>query len=48
MRNVLDKSCTENKNSTTFFFFKNRTVYETISKNMVEPEGPHMTSQNGA
>jgi hypothetical protein len=27
------------------FFFENRTVYEIMSKSMVEPEGPQMTSQ---
>ena len=31
-----------------FFFFKNRTVYEIIPKNVVETEGPQMTSQYGA
>ena len=30
------------------FFSENRTVYEIISKNMVEPEGPQITSQYGA
>jgi hypothetical protein len=30
------------------FFSENRTVYEIISKNMVETEGPQMTSQRGA
>ena len=34
--------------SITFFFFENRTVYEKIPKNMVETEGPQMTSQYGA
>ena len=29
-------------------FFENRTVYEIMSKNMVDPEGPQMTSQYGA
>ena len=29
-------------------FFENRAVYVIMSKNMVEPEGPEMTSQNGA
>jgi hypothetical protein len=28
--------------------FLNRAFYEKISKNMVEPEGPKMTSQCGA
>jgi hypothetical protein len=31
-----------------FFFFENRTVYEIMSKNTVETEGPQMTSQYGA
>ena len=26
-------------------FFENRTVYEIMSKNTVEPQGPQMTSQ---
>jgi hypothetical protein len=30
------------------FFSENRTVYEIIPKNVVETEGPHMTSQHGA
>ena len=30
------------------FFFEDRTVYEIMSKNVVEPEWPHMTSQYGA
>jgi hypothetical protein len=29
-------------------FFENRAVYEVMSRNMVEPEGPQMTSQHGA
>ena len=29
------------------FFSKNRTVYEIMSKNIVETEGPQMTSQYG-
>ena len=29
-------------------FSKNRTVYEIMSKNTVETEGPQMTSQSGA
>jgi hypothetical protein len=29
-------------------FSGNCTVYEIMSKNMVEPEGPQMTSQRGA
>ena len=31
-----------------FFFSENRTVYEIMSKNLVETEGPQMTSQYGA
>jgi hypothetical protein len=31
-----------------FFFSENRAVYEVMSKNMIEPEGPQMTSQYGA
>jgi hypothetical protein len=30
------------------FFFENHAVYETMSKNMVEPEGPQMALQHGA
>jgi hypothetical protein len=30
------------------FFPENRAGYEIMSKNMVEPEGPQMTSQYGA
>jgi hypothetical protein len=30
------------------FFSENRAVSERMSKNMVEPEGPHMTSEYGA
>jgi hypothetical protein len=30
------------------FCFENRAVYEIMSKNVVEPEGPQMTSQYGA
>ena len=29
-------------------FFENRAVYEILSKNLVQPEGPQMTSQFGA
>ena len=40
MRNVSNKSCTENQNTHTFnyFFSENFAVYEIMSKNMVEPE----------
>ena len=51
MKNILHKSSRENQN-THFrfnkFFSENRAVYEIISKNMVEPEGPQITSQYGA
>ena len=30
------------------FFKKNRAVYEIMSKNMVEPDGPQMTSKYAA
>jgi hypothetical protein len=30
-----------------FFFFESRAVYEIMSKNEVDPEGPQMTSQYG-
>ena len=30
------------------FFHENRAVYEIMWKNVVEPEGPQMTSQYGA
>jgi hypothetical protein len=29
-------------------FFENHAVYEIMSKNMVKPEGPQITSQYGA
>ena len=51
MRNVSDKVCRENQNTfhiQHFFFFENCTINETMSKNMVEPEEPQMTSQYGA
>jgi hypothetical protein len=49
MRNVLDKSCKENQTRIlcSIMFFKNRAVYEMMSMNVVEPEGPQMTSQYG-
>ena len=50
MRNVLDKGCTEDQNTHFMFnnfFPENRAVCEILSKNMVEPEGPQMTSQYG-
>jgi hypothetical protein len=51
MRNVLDKSCRENQ--ITHFMFnnflsENRTVYEIMSKHVVETKWPQMTSQYGA
>jgi hypothetical protein len=51
MRNVLDESRRDNRNTHFMFsnfFSENRAVYEIMSKNMVKPEGPKMTSQNGA
>ena len=47
----LDKSSRDNQN--TYFMLnmillQNRTVCETISKNMTEPEGTQTTSQYGA
>ena len=51
MRNVLHKSCRDNQNTHFVFnnfFLENRTVFEIMSKNTVEPEEPQMTSQYGA
>jgi hypothetical protein len=52
MRNVLNKSYKENQNTHFMFnnvlFPENRAVYEIMSKNVVEPERPQMSSQNGA
>jgi hypothetical protein len=54
MENVLDKVYRENQNTyfvfSKFFFLKSHRlwVYEIMSKNTVEPEGPQMTSQYGA
>ena len=48
MRNYLDESCRENQNTHFMFsdfFSENIAVYEIMQKNMVEPEGPQMTSQ---
>jgi hypothetical protein len=46
MKNILNESCRENQNTyfmlNYIFFFKNRVVYEIMSKNMVEPERPQM------
>jgi hypothetical protein len=51
IKNVLDENYRENKN--TYFvlnnlFSESRAIYDITSKNMVEPEGPQMTSQYGA
>jgi len=47
MRNISDKSSTENQNThfvfNNFFFFKNRAAYEIMWKNMVEPGRSQMT-----
>ena len=46
MRNVSNRSCTENQNIQFMFsnfFSENRTVYEIMSKNMVKPERPQIT-----
>ena len=51
MRNVLEKNCLEYRNTQFMFknfFSENRAVFEIVSKNMAEPEGPQMTSQHGA
>jgi len=45
MRNVSDKSCTENQNThfvfNNFFFFENYAIYEIMWKNIVERGRPH-------
>ena len=45
MRNVLDKSCGENRNIfyVRQFFPANRPVYEIMSKNVVDTQRPQMT-----
>ena len=47
IRNVSDKSCTENRNSyfysVSFFFSENRTGYKIMWKNIVQPDSPQMT-----
>jgi hypothetical protein len=51
MRNILDQDVQKIKTHilcSKNFFRKSRAVYEIMSKNMVEPEGPQMTSQYGA
>ena len=50
MRNVLEKSCTENQNTHFMFnnfFFENRAIYDIMSKKM-EPQEPKMTSKHSA
>ena len=50
MGNILDKHCIENQYTHFMFsnfFSENRTVYEIMSKNVVETEKPQ-TSQYGA
>jgi hypothetical protein len=52
MRNVLNKNCRGNQ-STHFmlsktFFAENCAVPEIMSKNMLEPERPQMTTNYGA
>ena len=57
MRDVLDESCRENQNTHfmfnflfiyLFFFVEHAAVYGIMSKSVVEPEGPRMTSPCGA
>ena len=51
MSNILDKVVEKIKTHivcSVTFFFENRAVYAILSKNMVELEGPQMTSQYGA
>jgi len=47
MRNVSDRSCTENQNThfvfSNFFSPENRAVHEIMWKNIVEPGRPQMT-----
>ena len=49
MRNILDKHCRE-KTHFMFcnFFSENCTINEIMSTNIMETEGPQMTSQYGA
>ena len=50
MRNVLDTNCRENQN-TDFMFskvFPKIAPFMRYAENVVEPEGPQMTSQYGA
>ena len=50
MRSILDKFVEKLKPHIlcSLPFFENRAAYEIMSKNMVEAEGPLMTSQYGA
>jgi len=46
MRNVSDKSCTENQNTHFVFsnyFFDKRDIYEIMWKNFLQPDRPRMT-----
>ena len=48
---IVRQNSRENQNTGFMFsnfFPENHAVYEVMSKNMVEPEGPQMTSQYGA
>ena len=48
MENVSNKSCKEKQNTHFIFnnfFSENRAIYETMSKNVVEPERPQMAIQ---
>jgi len=49
VRIVSDKSCRENQDihfMLNNFFSENRSVYNIMSKNMVDPDTPQMTTQN--
>ena len=50
MRNILEKFLQKIRTHIlcSVTFSENRTVYEIMSKNAVETEGPQMTSQYGA
>jgi hypothetical protein len=53
MKNVSDKSCTENQNTKCTFNNippppENRAVYEIMWGDIVQPGRPHMTTQHGA
>jgi hypothetical protein len=45
-KNLIENIETHISGSVTFF--ENRVVYEIMSKNVLKPEGPQMTSQYGA